>query len=134
VTGEYRLFGFSVPDSVDELQDLLQKAAGEHPEVAPEDLMLFETAIVEIVGNVVEHGRPLGKVVWAFRLRVQPDRLEGRLSDDGQAYAGGTWTSAMPDELAEAGRGFALAQATLDEFEYARVDGVNHWTMVRRRR
>jgi len=140
VTGDYVIEGLSVPESLDRLHDLLQRVADDHHEVTPQDLMLFETAVIEIAGNVVEHGRPTGTVAWSFHLDVLPDRLSAVLSDDGQEYAreedqlaDGTW--AMPqDAMAESGRGLALASVALDELDYRRDEGTNSWTMVRLRR
>ena len=140
MSGDYTLEGLSVPESLDRLHDLLQQVAEEHPAVAPTDIMLFETAVIEIAGNVVEHGRPHGTVAWSFNLAVLPDRLAAVLSDDGQEYAleeeqlaDGRW--AMPeDAFAEGGRGLALASVALDELDYSRSGGINSWTMVRHRR
>jgi serine/threonine-protein kinase RsbW len=132
MAGDYLLEGLAVPQTLDALHDLLERVGSEHPEVAPSDLMLFETAVIEVAGNVVEHGRPPGEVRWTFRLGVHPDRLEGRLSDGGAEYPGGTWGTEMPDAMEEDGRGLALATAVLDSLAYERTAEANHWTMVRR--
>jgi len=132
MTGDYVLEGLAVPQTLDALHDLLERVGTEHPEVDASDLMLFETAVIEVAGNVVEHGRPPGEVRWTFRLEVLPDRLEARLSDGGQEYPGGTWGTEMPDAMDEDGRGLALATAVLDSLAYERTDEANHWTMVRR--
>jgi serine/threonine-protein kinase RsbW len=131
VTGDYVLEGLAVPESLNLLHDLLEEVAAEHPQLSAADLMMFETAVIEVVGNVVEHGKPQGRVKWTFRLQVRPDRLEGRLSDGGQEYPGGPWGTDMPDPMDEDGRGLALATAVLDSLSYERDAGVNHWTMVR---
>ena len=134
MTGDYVLEGLAVPESLNLLHDLLERAGREHPDLDAGDLMMFETAVIEVAGNVVEHGRPHGRVTWAFRLSVLEDRLEARLSDSGEEYPGGTWGTAMPtDLLQEEGRGLALATAVLNSLDYERSDGANHWTMVRRR-
>jgi serine/threonine-protein kinase RsbW len=134
MTGEYLLDGLAVPESLNLLHDLLEQVGRDHPDLRADDLMLFETAVIEVAGNVVEHGRPPGRVSWSFHLAVLPDRLEGRLSDSGEEYPGGTWGTEMPgDPLQEDGRGLALATAVLDRLDYRRGDGANHWTMLRRR-
>ena len=97
VTGEYVLEGLAVPG---EPQPAPRPAgAGRRgaprPHDAP-DLMMFETAVIEVAGNVVEHGRPPGRRRWAFRLSVHPDRLEAQLSDSGEEYPGGTWGTRCP--------------------------------------
>ncbi|KAA1416838.1 ATP-binding protein [Nocardioides humilatus] len=128
----YVLHGFAVPEGVEALHDLLEQVGSEHPEVDSSDLMLFETAVIEIANNVVEHGRPLGKVQWRFSLDVLPGQLEAVLSDSGEAYPGDI-DYVMPDELAESGRGLPLARAILDEIDYTRAGDANHWHLVRRR-
>jgi serine/threonine-protein kinase RsbW len=132
MTGDYLLDGLAVPESLNLLQDLLEEVGREHPELAPSDLMLFETAVIEVAGNVVEHGRPSGRVRWSFRLLVRKDRLEARLSDSGEEYPGGAWGTDMPDTMDEEGRGLALATAVLDSLLYERSGDVNEWSMVRR--
>lgn len=131
MTGDYLLEGLAVPESLDLLHDLLERVGAEHPELHPSDLMLFETAVIEVAGNVVEHGRPTGEVRWTFRLQVFPDRMEGRLSDGGQEYPGGPWGTDMPDVMEEDGRGLALATAVLDSLSYERDGDANLWTMSR---
>lgn len=134
MTGDYLLEGLAVPESLNLLHDLLERVGDEHPDLSGGDLMLFETAVIEVAGNVVEHGQPQGRVAWTFRLAVRPDRLEATLSDSGEEYPGGTWGTTMPEDLMEEnGRGLALATAVLDDLSYQRIEGVNHWTMLRRR-
>jgi serine/threonine-protein kinase RsbW len=133
MTGDYLLDGLAVPDSLGLLHDLLERVGREHPELAPADLMLFETAVIEVAGNVVEHGKPPGRVRWTFRLAVRSDRLEASLSDSGEEYPGGAWGTEMPEPMSEDGRGLALATAVLDSLTYERSGDVNRWTMVRHR-
>jgi serine/threonine-protein kinase RsbW len=134
MTGEYLLEGLAVPESLNLLHDLLEQVGREHPDLAAGDLMLFETAVIEVAGNVVEHGQPQGRVSWTFHLSVLPDRLEARLSDSGEEYPGGTWGTQMPvDLMQEDGRGLALATAVLDRLDYQRSDDANHWTMYKQR-
>jgi serine/threonine-protein kinase RsbW len=137
MTGEYRLDGLAVPETLDLLHDLLERVGREHPEVAPADVMMFETAVIEIAGNVVEHGVPRGKVSYGFRLDVLADRLEATLWESGTPVEGGAVSGArgeMPDEWSEDGRGLALAGSVLDELSYRRVAGGNRWQLTRLRR
>lgn len=128
---DYQLEGFAVPEGIEDLHDLLERAGTEHPDLDPSDLMLFETAVIEIANNVVEHGVPAGGVRWWFALSVRPEELQAVLTDSGQALSDIDPT--MPDELAESGRGFPLAHAILDQCDYTRAEDANHWRMVRRR-
>lgn len=135
MTGDrYELDGLAVPDQLDRLVELLEQVGRDHPDVSERDLMLFTTAVMEIAGNVVEHGRPEGEVRWQFGLEVAQDALTAVLSDSGEAYAGDLEPdAAMPDVWAESGRGFALAGAVLDDLRYERAGGRNRWHLVRRR-
>ena len=128
---EYVLEGFAVPEQLDAVHALLGQAAGEHPELDPMDTMLFETAIIEIANNVVEWGRPEGQVRWKFTIRVREDEIEAELEDTGQTFTPAQG-KAMPDKDAEGGRGLPLAEAALDQIEFKRMHGTNHWRMVRR--
>ena len=85
MAGEYSLRGLALPESLDLLHTLLVRVRADYPEIDEVDLSMFETAIVEIHGNVIEHGSPRGRVVYAFELRVHDDRLVGILADTGSA-------------------------------------------------
>lgn len=122
------LEGLAVPQGLKSLHRLVERAEDAYPDVDPEAFMMMETAVIEIAGNVVEHGLPPGQISWKVVLRVADDVLEGVLSDDGQEYAGDL-SAMMPDPLAESGRGIPLARAVLDELSYSREDGKNVWTM-----
>ncbi|MCP3423592.1 ATP-binding protein [Nocardioides pinisoli] len=135
MTGEhYDIEGLAVPRDMEQLHDLLERASTEHPHIPASDVMMFETAVMELANNVVEHGRPVGQVAWRFSLEVSADSLTARLADSGEEYAG--WDAAashdMPGEMAESGRGLPLASAVLDELDYQRDGASNVWTMVRR--
>ncbi|MCL2849553.1 MAG: ATP-binding protein [Micrococcales bacterium] len=127
----YELEGFAVPDQLDAVHTLLAQAVEEHPSLDPMDVMLFETAIIEIANNVVEYGRPAGEVRWKFTIRVREDEIEAELDDTGQVFTPAQG-KAMPGEDAEGGRGLPIAEALLDQIEFRRVDDTNHWHMVRR--
>ena len=129
----YVIEGVAVPHSLELLHDLIDRVGGDHPDVLHEDLFMLETAVIEIAGNLIEHGRPSGAVDYRLRLDVLPDRLEGLLADSGEELPDLS-PAAEPDLLAEDGRGIFLAQAVLDELTYRRTEEANTWRMVRRRR
>ncbi len=62
------------------------------------------------------------------------DRVEARFTDTGRPTLVDLAAAAMPGELAEDGRGLALARAAVDELSYERDGAVNRWRIVRRRR
>ncbi|GIG24732.1 ATP-binding protein [Cellulomonas denverensis] len=127
----YTLEGFAVPEQIGAVHDLLAQAAHDHPELDPTDVMLFETAVIEIANNVVEYGQPEGEVRWRFTIQVRPEEIEADLDDTGQSFQP-TRGKGMPDEQAEGGRGLPLAEALLDQIEFTRTGDTNHWRMIRR--
>ncbi|MFK5582921.1 ATP-binding protein [Serinicoccus sp. LYQ131] len=130
----YRMESLAVPESLEDLHVLLEQVGSEHPEVSAADLMMFETAVVEIAGNVIEHGRPEGRVSFIFELTVLPDRLECLLTDTSAQPVPDLDDRTMPQsDQDEDGRGLALAQMALDRIDCEHVDGVNRWTLVRNR-
>lgn len=129
----YVVEGVAMPHALDLLHDLISRVGGDHPDVLAEDLCMLETAVIEIAGNLIEHGRPSGAVDYRLRLDVLPDRLEGLLADSGEELPQLVVTP-EPDLLSEDGRGLFLAQAVLDELTYERTEQANTWRMVRRRR
>jgi serine/threonine-protein kinase RsbW len=120
---------------LDEIQDALSGLWVDAPDVDGTDRMLFETALVEIVGNLVEHARtPAGApVTITAQVAVHPDRVEARLADDGIAPPLDLTADTPPaDDMAEGGRGLALARAVA-EVAHDRVPEGNVWTVTRRR-
>jgi serine/threonine-protein kinase RsbW len=134
VGGEYTAQGVAVPDSLETLHHLLAQVAAAHPDISAEDISMMETAVIEIAGNLIEHGRPPGEVSYRFILTVHPDRLEGLLADSGEELPGDLAGRGMPDDLAEDGRGLFLARAVLDELVYTRTPDANTWLLRRTRR
>ena len=106
------------PDSVDTVQDLLATVWGHVPDLDMADLMASELAIVELAANVVEHA----------------DRVEATLTDDGRVDHADLRPREMPGGDAERGRGIPIMQSLTDSVEHRRIEGYNHWTIVRARR
>jgi serine/threonine-protein kinase RsbW len=132
MAGDYRVETLAVPETLNLLHDLLERVRVDHPDVQRTDLMLFETAVIEIANNVVEHGRPPGTVRYSFTLDVDPDKLRGLLTEGGEPLLDLHFT--MPGHDSEEGRGLALAKLALDDLQYERVGDHNEWRMTRVRR
>ena len=133
MTADLGLRTAAVPDALDLVLDLLQRSWAEHPDVDDLDRVRFEIAVTEVAGNVVEHAAASDPLEFTLQVRVHPDRLEARFTDAGRAADADPATAELPDDLAESGRGLALARRAVDELVYRRVDGVNHWLVLRRR-
>lgn len=133
VTRTLRLM--SPPDTVDTVHELLDEMWPTVPDLHPRDRMALDTAIIELAANVIQHanrGRPITATLTVIAFA---GRIEATLSDSGEIGEVDIEGRSMPqaDELAESGRGIALMKALVDTVEHRRVDGFNHWTLVRAR-
>jgi serine/threonine-protein kinase RsbW len=110
--------------------DRLRRASGRTADDLP--LMLFETALGEIGGNVLTHGRPPGtELPVDYTLRWEDGVVEAWLTDSG-APVHEHLAREMPGHESEAGRGLAMARSLLDELGYERDGGLNRWRLVKR--
>lgn len=86
-------------------------------------------AVGEIGANIIEHAHSLRAVRLCMDVHVMPTEVRIEFLDDGQPCDVDVTAMQMPDEMAERGRGIALAKAVLALLEYRRGE-VNHWTLV----
>ena len=110
--------------------DSLRRATGR----AEDDraLTLFETALGEIAGNALTHGRPPGaRVPVDYVLRLDGTSVVASLSDGGPP-AHEHLGRAMPEVDSESGRGLAMARTLLDALDYERDGDVNRWRLVKK--
>lgn len=123
----------TTPDAVDLAHEQLVRlwTAPGHA-VAPDDRMRFELAVIEILGNIVEHawiadeGHPSERRL-SLRLSLTGPALEAVMSDNGRPSAIDLSAATMPDEDAESGRGLALTLAAVDTLDYTREGDRNVW-------
>lgn len=128
------------PEAIDEVQDALARFWELDDDVAMVDRIRFETALVEIVGNVVEHayahdssrGYEAGRAL-EVRLTLDEAGVEAQVSDNGLPVEIDLGQVTMPGDEAESGRGLALALAAVDDMRYERSGGRNRWVLVCRR-
>jgi serine/threonine-protein kinase RsbW len=93
----------------------------------------FETAVVEIAGNIVEHThRVEGTAGRRYRLELFADAktVTAVFTDSGSPADIDLSTVTMAEADEESGRGLALALAALRSLDYRRVNGQNIWTLV----
>ena len=124
----------SPPDTVDTVQDLLATVWAQTPRLDPADRLAAELAIIELVANVIEHANAGAAIHYSLSIVVFDDRIEATVTDSGSVGHVDLRDRAMPDAMAEEGRGLPLMQALSESVEHRRVDGYNHWTLVRARR
>jgi anti-sigma regulatory factor (Ser/Thr protein kinase) len=115
-------------------------AAAEGAEPAAEWRAAFETAVMEVAGNVLRHAYPPGHKPGnvKLQLRLYDDRVEALLTDRGIPFEEPPALAAdLADldvlDLPEGGYGLSIARAALDRLEYSRLArGANRWRLVKR--
>lgn len=118
------------PLCVERVHALVEELVLRVPDLQPEDRWRFETAVIEVAGNIVEHGGP--GVRLRLRLTAYADTVEAVFTDTGRAAVLQTPLPRAEDS-AEQGRGLALASALVDEVQYERAGPVNRWHLQHRR-
>jgi serine/threonine-protein kinase RsbW len=122
------------PDSLDEIHDLIESLWAGQARFPPADRLRFETAVIEVAGNIVTHavaGRPSrAEMTVELTLTATPEAATARFRDDGGAAGLDLAAARMPDALAESGRGLALTRALADDVTYQHADSANIWTIT----
>jgi serine/threonine-protein kinase RsbW len=114
------------PNCLDAVLDLVQTVAGTAG-VADRDLIRFESAVMEVVDNVISHGCTAGSSQLSVSVAVAQGWFRAVVEDDGPPVPVTLEAVEMPAEMAEGGRGLAMAAGLLDEFRYERTDQGNLW-------
>lgn len=143
LAGRLELHAPADPEILDLVHALLEHLFTHHPGIADDDRVRFEMAVIEVLGNIVEHAfahdavlegvDPAEERRFDICLGADEESLLASLSDNGRPTALDLGSVVMPDEMAESGRGIALAVAALDSLDYERVEGRNHWCLTLRR-
>jgi serine/threonine-protein kinase RsbW len=120
----------SPPDDVDCVHELLQGVWAENPQVAGLERLRFETALVELSGNVFAHADEGAGLDCTLTVTVDDAQLTAVVVDTGVPLNGDITPKGMPDDLAESGRGLPLIQALVDEFTYERDRDTNRWYLM----
>jgi len=137
--GRLELSGPATPEMLDLVHAVLERLWADHADVSQGDRARFETAVIEILGNIVEHAYrldpsddPNDESARRFdvSLVATDEELVAAFGDNGMPVALDLSNVTMPDEDAESGRGLALAAAAVDDLSYERVQGRNHWRLL----
>lgn len=86
-------------------------------------------AVAEIGANIIEHAGQSRDLRMRMEVNVLHDAVHVSFVDDGIPAKVDLDAVKRVDELAERGRGLAMAQEVLDRLCYRR-SWVNHWTLV----
>lgn len=130
-----------VPESLELVHDLLDEVWESEAGIDLMERIRFETALIEVASNIIEHSKPASSDPIRFRLELEcsPERLYAEFHDN--AKPAGIDLSAAPlsedlsslDNISSTGRGLALAKVALDEFSYAKLVSGNKWTLMCKR-
>lgn len=115
------------PAALEQIHGALEAFWRKHEQVPQHIRNEIAIAAGEIAANILEHARAVS--VW-MELRARPDEVEIEFTDAGEAAELDLAAASMPDEMAESGRGLALAQAALRLLSYFRDEVGNHWQLV----
>lgn len=133
---QVRLVAPALPASLEEVHALLDALAQRCPDITARERIRFETALVEVASNVIEHALPrppADHVTVTVVLRCDEGSLTAELLDDALPAGVDLTAAEMPDEDAESGRGLALALTLCDELRLEQEGDGNRWTVVCRR-
>ncbi|MCM6762211.1 ATP-binding protein [Rathayibacter sp. ZW T2_19] len=122
------------PDGVEAVHDALETLWHDRTDVDEMERMMFETALIELVSNVVQHASSTTTIICQLRLEADESVLRAVLVDTADPPLVDTDTVVeMPDEFAESGRGIPFIQALVDSFDHEREHGRNVWTIAKHR-
>ncbi|MEV7133330.1 ATP-binding protein [Arthrobacter sp. NPDC093128] len=132
----FSLRAAAVPDSLELVHDLLGELWEGEPGIELMDRIRFETALIEVASNIIEHSRPAGddSVRFVLTLECEPERLYAEFTDNARPAGIDLSRAELPGDLSASGRGLALAKVALDQFSYAKEDDGNRWTLLCRRK
>ncbi|WP_134738980.1 ATP-binding protein [Nocardioides sp. 503] len=135
LVGRLELSAPATPEIMDLVHGMIEHLWTTHPDIGERDRARFEMSVIEILGNIVEHAYAAEETHPSTRrfqiaLAATEDRLVARLADNGLPVGLDLSGAVMPDELAESGRGLALATAALDDLGYHRVGDRNLWDLL----
>jgi serine/threonine-protein kinase RsbW len=122
----------SGPETLADIARFLDEALSSHQHVPDTVRMQVSIAAGEIGANIMEHAGRAQPVNIRMEVRVLIDEVWVEFVDNGAPAELDLTAVGMPDDMAERGRGLALAQAVLEKLTYRR-NAKNHWTLVSRR-
>lgn len=133
--GRLELSAPATPEMIELVHALLEQLFAGLSDVTPRDRFRFESAVIEVVGNIVEHAYRLDGGQAAERrfdvsVAASDRALVAAFGDNGVPVALDLSDISMPDFEAESGRGLAMAAAAVDDLVYERVEGRNHWRLT----
>jgi serine/threonine-protein kinase RsbW len=118
--------------ALDEICTMLERMWSAHDHVPVPVRTQVGIAVGEIGANIIEHASRGTPVRLRFEVLVLPDEVRVFFTDHGSPARIDLTSAAMPDQMAESGRGLALANAVLHRLDYIR-GWANHWLLISKR-
>ena len=115
------------PGALDNLQVALDTVWSRHDHVPAINRLEVEIAATEIAVNILEHGCAAG---LQMEIHVVSNEVRIEFTDSGHPAEIDLVAIRNPDEVADRGRGLAIAQAALRLLAYCRDERGNHWRLV----
>lgn len=119
----------AAPGALADIATALERTWSAHPFVPPIERMHMELAAGEIGANIIEHSARGRLVSMTMDVTVFPGQVQVEFTDDGDPVHVDLDSVCLPDDMAERGRGLALARSVLARLAYHRSD-VNNWILV----
>lgn len=119
----------ATPAALEEFDELLAETWSRNSHVPEGIRVQMGIAVAEIAANIIEHASKAGPVSISMEVRALADEVRVEFVDDGSPFDSDLSMVSLPDDMAERGRGLALAKAVLSKLSYRR-DTANHWTLV----
>lgn len=123
--------------TIDIVQDLFRHLWAQHDDIDAATRMRVEVAAVEVLTNIVEHAFALDTAARVTEQRritsalvVADGEVQVSFCDNGLPAELDLSRVTLPDDdMAESGRGLAMALASVDELSYDRAGGRNFWRL-----
>ena len=120
-------------DDINVVHAYIERIWALHPDLDVMDKLRFETALIELAANVIQHADDGKSIVADVSIVIDSDYIHGRISDSSPAVKVDLTRREMPDGDAESGRGIAFIQRLVDVLHYERRDEENLWVIEKRR-
>lgn len=134
---EAKLWIVEAPHGLDALRKFRETFAAvwlEHPEVPASIQTEISIASGEIAANIVEHSGMTCSGRIRMEVAIYSEEVRVRFFDNGRELDIDLDSIRLPHELAERGRGLAIARAVLNQLHYEKMAQWNNcWTLISER-
>ncbi|MFE4468545.1 ATP-binding protein [Leifsonia sp. NPDC056824] len=119
-------------EAIERVHTLFEELAVRRPDIPAERRGAFELAVVEVVTNVIQHGKEGTRTRVELEVGHTPDGIRAVVTDDAEPADIDLTSTAMPDpeDFGESGRGLALIALLVDEFTHEPLPHGNRWTLA----